>query len=598
MDVVTPADRTPSAELAGEGSGDAGSHFGRRIEVWFDRQDERKLGLILLGLGLAGAATLIFWLSKNNTYMADEWGWIDYAGGGSFVDMFKPLNQHLSVLVLLLTKLGLSIWGTSGAYLPFKFVLVFGVLASGVLVYVFARPRLGPLVALAPAMVPMYLGTATVVLLHPLIGLQIVYSIGFGLGAFVALDRGSKAGDITASVLVVLSLACFSIGIAFLAGVAVAVLLAPSRVRRAYVWLAPAILYGAWRLWANKYGTTGGPELANVPAVPFYMSDSLATTIGSLFGISGLVPVSGTSLFLEGFRFETATVAFVFAAFEATAIILVARRLAPNRPLTPMFWGTLAVLLALWTIQGLVIVGGRTPAETRYIYPGAVALAMFAVAALRGVRITRFAVVVVLALTAVGIIGNLPRWNYGRNLIDYLAPRTLASTGVMQLVGPENADPAYNVSYDTPNAVAAGALSIPASAYYTISARSGPLGYSPAEILELEDPIREGTDEVIVRLLRLDLAGAGPNAARNCERIPANTAGSGVELPRNGAVLQAENGTPVLLRRFATNAHAVVGQLQLGKTAILRIPPDRETARIPWMLETKRPTALSVCPIG
>lgn len=573
--------------------------LGRRQYEWLRRQDPQLTGLVLLILAMIGAAGLILWLERGTTYMSDEWGWINFAGQGSIGDMFRPLNQHLSVLVLLLTKLGLSLWGTSGAFLPFKFMEVAGVLACGGLVYAFARPRVGPLVALAPAMVPMYLGTATVILLQPLIGLQVLYSIAFGVGAFVALDRGSKQGDVAACVLLVLSLASFSIGIAFLAGGAVAVLLVPDRARRAFVFAIPAILYGAWRIWANKYGTGGGPELANVPAVPFYYVDSIATTTTALFGLSPLIGAGpGTSLFLQGFHFEQATMAFVFASIETIVIVFAARRLGRDQPASTMLWATLAVLLMLWTIQGLVLVAGRTPGEARYIYPGAIAMAMVVVEAVRRVRFSPLAIAMILTLTAIGIIGNLPRFKYGRDLIENLAPRTLAYTGLMDLVGPAHADPDYIVSYDTPNAEGAGALSIPVSAYNEISARSGPLGDSPAEILEKPDEIREGADEVLIRMLLLDLAPARSAAARHCRNATQQAAARGLRVPRGGIVLRAQRSTPILLRRFAAKAHVTVGELPGGRAMLLRIPPDAESSRIPWFIQTPDRAPLAVCPLG
>lgn len=561
----------------------------------FGLRDERRLGLVLLLAAMVGAGALILWLERGTTYMSDEWGWINFAGGGSVLDMFKPLNQHLSVLVLLLTKFGLDTWGTAGAFLPFKLMEVAGALALGALVYAFARPRVGPLVALAPAMIPMYLGTATVILLQPLIGLQVLYSIAFGVGAFVALDRKSVGGDVAACVLTVLSLASFSIGIAFLGGVAVAVLLTPDRFRRAYVFLIPAILYGAWRIWANKYGTAGGPEMANVPAVPFYYTDSIATNVTALFGLAQLIgPGPGTSLFLEGFRFEAAAISFVFTALEVAFVVFAARRLQAYRPLSPTFWAALTVLLVLWTIQGLVLVVGRTPGESRYIYPGVIALALLVVEAVRNVRFSRLTTVAILALTVVGIVGNLPRFNYGRDLIVYLAPRTLAYTGLMDMVG-KQADPEYVPSTETPVAAPAGALSIPVSAYQEIAARDGTLGDSPAKILELDEAIRNDSDEVLVRMLQLRLMSAPAAAAERCKDLKPTAAKTGAPLPPGGAVLRANGETPVLLRRFGPRAKVEVGGLEAGQPSRLRIPQDSETEQIPWIVSTPKPTALAIC---
>jgi uncharacterized membrane protein len=546
---------------------------------------------------MAGAGALILWLERGTTYMSDEWAWIGYAGGGSVLDMFKPLNQHLSVLVLLLTKLGLDTWGTVGAFFPFELMEVAGVLALGALVYAFARPRVGPLVALAPAMIPMYLGTATVILLQPLIGLQVIYSIAFGVAALVALDRRSTGGDVAACVLTVLSLASFSIGIAFLAGVAVAVLLAPDRFRRAYVFLIPAILYGAWRIWANKYGTANGPELANVPAVPFYYTDSIATNVTALFGLSPLIGAGpGTSLFVKGFRFDAAAMSLVFASLEVAFVVFAARRLQGRRVLSPTFWSTLAVLLVLWTIQALVLVPGRTPGEPRYIYPGVIALALVVVEAVRHVRFTRLAIAAVLVLTVVGIVGNLPRFRYGRELIAYLAPRTLAYTGLMDMAG-KRADPEFVPTAETPEAAPAGALDIPVGAYQEISARDGALGDSPSKILGLDEGIRDDSDEVLVRMLRLRLTPAPAAESGRCRRLEPRAVRAVARLPAGGAILRAAGGTPVLLRRFGPSSEVEVGTLAAGRPARLRVPRDGETERIPWIVSTPQPTSLAICPL-
>ncbi len=567
-----------------------------RPVAWLEEVGARRAGLAILVAAMAGATALILWLERDTTYMSDEWGWVNFAGEGSIADMFRPLNQHLSVLVLLPTKWGLDIWGTSGALLPFKLIQIAGVLALGAAVYAFARPRVGPLVALAPAMIPMYLGTATVILLQPLIGLQVLYSLALGVAAMAALDRGSRGGDIAAAVFVVLSLASFSTGIAFLAGITVSVLLSPNPMRRAFVFLVPTLLYGGWRLWAMKYGTTGGPELANVPALPLYYSDSIASTVAALFGRSPMLgPGPGTYVFLHGFTLDQASAAFVFAAVEVAVIVVAVRRLRRLGGFSPTLWATLAVLLTLWTIQGLVLVDGRTPGESRYIYPGAIAMSLVVVEAVRRVRFSQFAVTVILGLTVVGIAGNIVRFNDGRNLIEYLAPRNMAYTGLMDLAG-KNADPNYVPSSETPIAAPATALSIPVFAYQAISARHGPLGYSPAEILEQPADVRHGSDEVGIAMLRLELAPAHGVPTRGCRPAARIRRGERAQLPRGGAVLRSRETTEVSLRRWGEAPGVELATLQAGRPTLLRIPPD--PARVPWVLETDKSAALTVCAIA
>jgi hypothetical protein len=569
----------------------SGHNAARRPTERLAGLDPDRAGLVLLALAMVAAVALILYLERGTTFMSDEWAWLGYSSTASFADMFRPVNQHLTVLPLLLSKELLSLWGT--ALLPFEIVEVAGVLASGGAVYAFARPRVGPLVALAPAMVPMFLGTAAAILLQPLIGLQVIYSIAFGVAALVAVDRGTRGGDIAACVLVCLSLASFSIGIAFFAGIAVAVLLSPQRARRAYVFAIPLILYGAWRVWALKYGTGGGPEPANLPAVPLYYVDSIAIATTSLFGRAGMLgPGPATWLFLEGFSFEEAMATLVFAAIEIAFIVFAARRVSRRGPIPVMAWSTLSVLVTLWTIQGLVLVDGRTPGEPRYIYPGAVALALVVVAWAQGIRLSRLAVATVLCLTVVGIAGNLPRFKDGRAAIDFHAPRNRAYTGLMDLAG-KSADPNFYPAVDTPVASPAGALSVSVLGYRELAARYGKLGYLPSQILEQNAEIRHGSDEVMVRMLDLKLMPSDHPDRRRCHTRPAG-AGEEVKLPGGGAFLRADGATTVALRRFSDRAWVPVGTLQAGTPTLLRIPPDRATA-IPWLLETRDPVSLTVC---
>ncbi len=552
--------------------------------------DQRRLGLALMVLAALAAGALILWLERGTTYMSDEWAWLGYASEGSLVDMLRPLNQHLTLIPLLITKASLGIWGTSIA--PFAIVQVAGVLACGGAVYAFARPRVGPLVALAPAMVPMFLGTGSVILLDPLIGLQVVYSLAFGVGALIAFDRGSRGGDIAAAVLTCLSLASFSTGIAFLAGLAVAVALSPDWRRRSIAFLIPFVLYGAWRLWAMKFGATGGPQLANVPAVPFYWVDSLALTTSALFGRSGiLAPGPGTYLFVHGFALPQAAATLAIATIEVAVIYVLARSLARSGPIPAMLWATVVIVLTLWTSQGLVLVDGRTPGEPRYIYPGAIALALLASEAARRVRFSRRGVAIVLAVTLIGIVGNLPRFKEGRDAIAYHAPRNLSYIGLMDLAG-ANADPLFYPAADTPVASPAGALSVSVQGYQELSSRYGGFGYSPAQILEQSDEIRHGSDEVAIGMLHLAPTPAGAERGRNCIAVTDTEA----ELPRGGAILRAAEPTPISLRRFSAEGGVKIGQLQAGEPTLLRIPPD--STKLPWILETPVPGSLSVCAVA
>jgi hypothetical protein len=555
-----------------------------------DRLDSRRVGLAALILAMAACTALLLYLERGAVFMSDEWAWISISGTGTWIETLHPINQHLIVLPLLVFKGLLALWGLS--FLPFKLAEIVGVLACSGCVYVFARSRVGPILALAPAMVPMFFGTATAILLQPLLGVEGVYSIAFGVGALIAVERNDRRADIVACVLTFLSVVSFSSGIPFLAGVAVAILLSKDRYRRAYVFLVPLVLYCAVRIWALQFGTGGGPELANVPALPFYFVDSFAATSTALFGREAIVgPGPGTSLFLHGLSLDNAMAALFFAAIEIGVVVFAARHLLRRGKLPVMLWSTLAVLLTLWISQGLVLADGRTPGEVRYLYPSAIALALVAVEAARDVRFTRLAIVTILCLTAVGIAGNLPRFKEGREGIAFHSVRAHAYTTAMELAG-RNANPDFNPALETPEQAPAGALNFSVGQYLALSERFGSLAYSLPELMAQSEEIRHATDVVAVRMLQLEVTQAAHIPRRGCFRLDPASAGEIAVLPRGGAIVRAAEATPLALRRFANKAVVPVGRLKAGHPAEIRIPADHARA---WEAWASVPTVLTVC---
>lgn len=556
--------------------------------------DSNRLGLVVLGAAMVASATLLLWLERGITFMVDEWSWVNRAATGSPVELLHPINQHLLLVPLLTAKGLLAAWGMS--LVPFELAQIAGILACSGVVYAFSRRRVGPILALAPAMVPLFLGSSYSVLMQTLLGVQGIYVLVFGIGALLAIERNTRGGDVAACALLTLALASFSSGLAFVAGVAVAVLLSDDRLRRSYVWVVPLLLYVAYRLWALQFGSGGGPQLANVPALPFYFVDSIAASATALFGREALVGKGpGASLFVSGFDLDQAMAALFFAALEVGAIVFAARRLVRRGPIPVTLWSTLAVPIALWLTQGLVLDSVRMPGENRYLYAGAVVLTLAAVELARNVRLSRLGVAAVLGLTALAIAGNAPRLEEGRAGIAYHAIRARAYTGVMDLDGRHAPDPSYIPADDLDLGAGAGALWITVGGYLELSERYGPFGDSPRQIMEEDEEIRHGADLVAVSMLGLRLTPAAALPDRGCFRAAPAAAGELVVLPRGGAVLHASGETPVELRRFAGREAVPLGELAANRPARLAVPADR--AR-PWELWARRPVALTVCPLS
>jgi hypothetical protein len=571
----------------------AGADTWRTAVKRLDRLDSKRVGLVALILAMVASVALLLWLERGALFASDEWSWIYISGTGSFLDTLHPINQHLMVAPLLLFKAFLALWGV--AFLPFKLAEIVGVLACSWLVYVFSRRRIGPILALAPAMMPLFFGTATSIILQPLIGVQLIYSISAGLAALIAVENDKRGWDIAAAALLTLSVASYSSGLAFLAGVTVAILLDSGRARRAYVFLVPLALYVGVRIWALQFGTGGSPSISNLPTLPLYFVDSLAATATSLFGRESIVgPGPATSLVVGGFSLEEATAAVVFATLEVAVIVYAARRLYRRGSFPPTLWSTLTVLVVLWTLQGLVVTQGRTPGENRYLYSGAVVLLLVVVEAARGARLSRIGVAIVLALAAAGIVGNLPRFREGRDGIVYHSTRGRAYTAAMELAG-ANADPAFDPVAATPNVATAGVLNFSVGQHLELTERYGSFAYSLPELMEQSEEVRHGTDVVAARMLHLHLARATVSGNRGCSHLGRRSVGELFELPRGGAVLRAGGDTPVSLRRFADRAVVPIGNLRANQPAELRIPADR--AKLPWELWASESVPLTICPL-
>lgn len=557
-----------------------------------DRLDSRRAGLAVLILAMAAAAALLLWVERGALFASDEWSWIDVSGTGSVEEAFRPINQHLMVLPLLVYKGLMAIWGLS--FLPFKLTALTGIIACSAAVYVFSRRRIGPLLALAPAMMPLFFGTATAIILQPLIAIQLIYAATFGVGALLAVERNQRNSDVRACLLLCLSISCFSLGIAFLAGVTVAIALSSERLRRAYVFLVPLALYAGWRIWALKFGVSGGPELDNMPSLPFYYVDSIAATVTSMFGLSGAIVGTGpgTALFLQGLSLQNAATTVVFATLEVVVIVYAARRVHQRGQVPVTLWSTLAVLLTLWTLQGLVLNYGRTPGETRYLYAGGLALLLVVVEAARGVRLSHLGVVLVLAVAMAGIVGNLPRFKEGRDGIVLHSTRGRAYTTVMDLAG-ANANPNFVPAVDAPEVATAGVLYFSVAQYFELASRYDTFAYSLPELMSQDEEVRDGADVIAVDILRLHLKRVRHLPTHGCSDFHTGEGGGYLDLPRGGAIVQSSDATPVALRRFADKLVVPLGKLDRGKPSWLEIPPDR--AGIPWKLDVAGPLALTVC---
>jgi hypothetical protein len=520
------------------------------------------------------AGALLIWLRRDIAYSVDEFDWMSRAGIESFRELLTPTNGHLTLVPFLFFRASLNLFGTSPV--PFTFIELFFLAAVSAGIYVFSKQRIGSMLALAPAIVPLFLGAAWPMLLPSMIGILWACPIAFGLWALIAESRKGLFYEAATCGLLLLAVASFTVGLSFAAACAVSILLKPDRRRRIWIVAIPIAAYGWWYLWARQFGGVAF-ELGNLLLLPAYIVDAIA---GAVFAIAGrhLPYGPGTSLHLLGFDVDRLLLFGLFAAVEVLAVAWAVRwRLRSGRSLRTL-WPVVAMAAVWWVSQDLVLGEFRSPVEFRYLFWGSVVVLLLAVELFHGLRPSRRVSVVVLALALVSMVANLPRFREGHRALVALTQESRADLAALDLAG-RRADPSYvlNAEVLTPQSAF---IFLETGRYLETVERFGSPAFSPSELRDQPEPIREAADVTLVRALRLRLAPSSFPTAEGCETIQSRGAAVSISLPPGGAVLSSPRRRELLLARFGSTPSAALGRLAPGKPVLLRIPPDVSPVRI------------------
>jgi Bacterial regulatory proteins, luxR family len=589
-DEASGSERIVSGRREGAPAGLAGLP-GRAI----DRLESERLCWAVLASAIVLSAGVGLWLTRGATFYWDELMWLVANRGAHLSTLLGPHNGNLIAGTRVIYAVVLKLFGAN--YLVFRLLEVFGVGLVAALFFAFAKRRVEPRIALVPSLLLLFLGSSYEVTLLPL-GIEVLCSVAAGLLALFALDKRTRGGDLLACALVTVSVATFSVGLAFIAGVAVSVLLRADRWRRAWIFLVPLLLYGAWLVAARHIH---GPEfsaatrfgLSNVLSVPNYMAAAAAAVAAALTGLGHdfVNPSAQGSL-------VNSTLGWPLALLAAAALILRLRR--GNVPAS--LWTSLTILLAFW-ISSAVVSGppDRLPNSGRYMYPAAVAVLLISADAIRAVRFSRGGVLALFALGAFSLAGNLAQLRSGGISDRSYSAVVRAQVGALQLTR-GGVDPAY-LPTCTPALPVSCALSEigqagHAGALLSAVHRYGSFGFSSAELRGQSEPVRELADSTLAGALRIGLVPAGrPAAATRCLHIP-RTVGPPLRLSLRppGLVLRTSDPTPVLLGRYGTTSTVNVGNLEPGAFATLAIPADREAQ--PWHAVVALARGITACPLG
>lgn len=242
--------------------------------------------VLLAGLLIATGA-LLYYETRGTTLWFDEWTWLLHRRADSLASYLDTHNGHLSLIPIAIYKL---LFATAGirSSAPYRVLVIIAHLSCCLLLFVYARRRVGAFLALVTTTVLLLFGPGWENLLWPF---QITWltSLGAGLGALLALDRHDRAGDLAACVLLIVSLASSGIGVPIVIGVILELALVRRRRRDAWIVGVPVLLYALW--WIGYQHTTFVRH--DIVVAPNFVYTSASATLAAIAGLGGSTGFDG-----------------------------------------------------------------------------------------------------------------------------------------------------------------------------------------------------------------------------------------------------------------------------------------------------------------
>lgn len=566
--------------------------------------DRRVATATLVALAWAVAISgglLLYWGSKL-TFFLDDWEFLVYRRGFSAHTILEPHGENIVAGPMLVYKLLLAVFGMGSSF-PWVVVLVGSFLATGVLLFIYLRRRVGQLAALAAAVVFLFLGAGWEDLLWPF---QINYLVALaaGLGALVAWDRDDRRGEVITCVLLVVATLFSSLGLPFLACFLVLILLREDRWQRIWVVAVPAVLFAIWWLgWGHN--AESAFSIANVAKSPIYVLNGFAASVAAVFGLATGTPENVTGGLEWG---RPLLVAFVVLGLFRIYKIGVSRQ----------FWGIFTLGLSFWVLDAFNAEAGRSPVSSRYALIGGIFVLLLAGELLRGLSLPRKPATWALALIGVAVVASLASNIYflRQAYVSYRQISVLekSSLGAVELAR-GHVSPGFVLSEEV---TGTGYVNIETGAFFAARDEWGSPGYDEAELAEAPEPGRESADKVLFDGEQAKFIDA--KASELPTGAPQTASGPGeFEVPADGCVraMPTEAGAPLLLlapggayiqagsepiesvnvKRFAEGFPIEFHEgVESGETIALALPADRSS--VPWKMQLETNGPATVCGRG
>ena len=389
--------------------------------------------------------------------------------------LLEPHNSQPSFMTSTIYGLGLETVGMS-SQLPYRLVAVFASLACVTLLYVLVRRHTDPWLALVMIVPVLGLGAAWEALLLAL-SMNFLIGIATGLGMLLALEFRSRRADLLACFLLCCSLTCGGVGLAFLVGACVDVLVRRD-FRRVWVPAVPVLLYAAWSF---GFGDESSPaSIGNALHLPEYLYRSAVAGVQALTGLGSQPLPDGPAHYLT---------ILLILALGAAALW---RLLAADRPINGRVLVVGGVLLAFWVLGGLTVGAGRAPEASRYQYPATIFLILFMACLLDGLDLPRWLPTAVLPFALASLCLNIVQLEDGRDFLVEQTEITRAAIGQVEIQGD---GPRYYLN----EAVTGSPYQrlIASDEYLKAERRFGSPAYSPEQIAASSAKARRAAERVI-----------------------------------------------------------------------------------------------------
>jgi hypothetical protein len=545
----------------------------------------RNLHPALWALPFVAVAVFLLWQTRGQTLYADEWFFFTHAAGFEPSWLLEPDQGNMVFGATLVYKLTLTIFGAH-SHLALRLVWIGLDLLCAALFFALMRKRVGDFAAYVPALVLSVFGAAWEMLGGSL-GINVLTSLAAGLAALLALERDTRRGDVLGCLLLTFAVIAHSTGLAILAGVITAVLVRTDRWRRIWIVAVPLLLYGAWWIWARKFGQSSITleTLSSAPAALVSLFASGVASMAGAFrypgaqepGVPDLViivnrepglPLGAVLVVAIGWRLSRLRFDWRFLPPFVTALV---------------YWASIALVSPV-----------REPGTGRYQYASAIFILLILAELWRGWRPSRAAAIAIAGIGLVSIVPNMINLHYAADFMRGVGEQDKAKLAVADQLRSKIAPdtniepPPYNIGAD---------IVIPAGDYFKATDEFGSPGDSIGQLSEVNVVPRLAADREFVYLLKIQpVATDGSAVGAACRVVPAGTIGDGDEfrVPLGGFAFQSQGDAEVTvgLRRYGYDFYRSEPSAGGGLFRV-RIPVDG--VQQPWYADLESSRPVRVC---